>query len=194
MSTVEIAELLNLSRQRVDKLSRGERFPAPAAELAIGRVWKRDDVVAWATETGRLPQSGPPLVTERCSRLTHTSLTVTPRRAGDVARGKRGRRHTLRGVHRRAEALARGARRLADGARKAGRLHPVLRLQGRKTANSARPTRLRPLQTGSSTPVAPCCVRSTSWTHTSGALALRRPGVPPAAPRPAISSSSPAAC
>jgi prophage regulatory protein len=55
MSTVEIAELLNLSRQRVDKLSRGERFPAPAAELAIGRVWKRDDVVAWATETGRLP-------------------------------------------------------------------------------------------------------------------------------------------
>ena len=55
VSTVEIAELLGLSRQRVDKLSRGERFPAPVADLAIGRVWSRVAIVDWARQTGRLP-------------------------------------------------------------------------------------------------------------------------------------------
>ena len=55
VSTVEIAELLGISRQRVDKLSRADTFPMPTAELAIGRVWRRDDVVAWAKATGRLP-------------------------------------------------------------------------------------------------------------------------------------------
>ena len=55
VSTVEIAELLGLSRQRVDKLSRGERFPAPAADLAIGRVWSRVAIIDWAKQTGRLP-------------------------------------------------------------------------------------------------------------------------------------------
>jgi predicted DNA-binding transcriptional regulator AlpA len=55
MSTVEIAELLGLSRQRVDKLSRGDRFPAPVGDLAIGRVWSRAAIVEWAKQTGRLP-------------------------------------------------------------------------------------------------------------------------------------------
>jgi predicted DNA-binding transcriptional regulator AlpA len=55
VSTVEIAELLGLSRQRVDKLSRGERFPAPVADLAIGRVWARVAIIDWAKQTGRLP-------------------------------------------------------------------------------------------------------------------------------------------
>jgi predicted DNA-binding transcriptional regulator AlpA len=55
VSTVEIAGLLGLSRQRVDKLSRGDRFPAPVADLAIGRVWSRAAVVEWAKQTGRLP-------------------------------------------------------------------------------------------------------------------------------------------
>jgi len=54
MSTIEIAELLGITRQRVDKLSRTDGFPPPAAELAIGRVWRRDDVEAWARATGRL--------------------------------------------------------------------------------------------------------------------------------------------
>ena len=55
VSTVEIAELLGLTRQRIDKLSRSDTFPAPVASLAIGRVWRRDDVVGWAQQTGRLP-------------------------------------------------------------------------------------------------------------------------------------------
>ena len=55
LSTVEIAELLGLSRQRVDKLSRGDHFPPPVADLAIGRVWSRAAIVDWAKLTGRLP-------------------------------------------------------------------------------------------------------------------------------------------
>jgi predicted DNA-binding transcriptional regulator AlpA len=55
VSTIEIAQLLDLSRQRVDQLSRTDTFPAPVATLAIGRVWDRADVVTWAKQTGRLP-------------------------------------------------------------------------------------------------------------------------------------------
>lgn len=54
VSTPEIAELLGVSRQRVDQLSRTDDFPAPVADLAIGRVWTRDDVERWARATGRL--------------------------------------------------------------------------------------------------------------------------------------------
>jgi predicted DNA-binding transcriptional regulator AlpA len=54
VSTLEIAEMLGVTRQRVDQLHRTEGFPEPAAELAIGRVWRRQDVEAWARETGRL--------------------------------------------------------------------------------------------------------------------------------------------
>ena len=54
VSTVEIAAMLGVSRQRVDQLTRTEGFPEPVAELAIGRVWERADVEAWARETGRL--------------------------------------------------------------------------------------------------------------------------------------------
>ena len=55
MSTVEIAELLGVSRQRVDQLSRSDQFPKPAAELAVGRVWTKADIVDWAARTGRVP-------------------------------------------------------------------------------------------------------------------------------------------
>lgn len=55
VSTVEIANLLGLSRQRVDQLSRYDEFPSPVANLAIGRVWQRADVIEWAKDTGRLP-------------------------------------------------------------------------------------------------------------------------------------------
>ncbi len=50
----EIAELLGVSRQRVDQLAQGDDFPEPVSVLAAGRVWKRADVEAWARETGRL--------------------------------------------------------------------------------------------------------------------------------------------
>ena len=53
---VEIAELLGVSRQRVHQLmSAYDDFPAPLAELAMGRVWARQDVEAWADSHPRKP-------------------------------------------------------------------------------------------------------------------------------------------
>jgi predicted DNA-binding transcriptional regulator AlpA len=53
MGTTEIAELLGVSRQRADQLSRTEGFPEPVAEIAAGRIWLREDVDHWARQTGR---------------------------------------------------------------------------------------------------------------------------------------------
>lgn len=50
----EIADVLNLTTQRVDQLARTDpRFPAPAAVLAAGRIWRRADIEQWAKKTGR---------------------------------------------------------------------------------------------------------------------------------------------
>lgn len=50
----EIAAMLGgLSRQRIYQLTSSPTFPAPAADLSIGKVWRYDEVVAWATEHGR---------------------------------------------------------------------------------------------------------------------------------------------
>lgn len=57
VSTVEIAELLGMTRQGADRLSRKDGFPTPVAQLAIGRVWDRAQVVDWAKATGRLPDN-----------------------------------------------------------------------------------------------------------------------------------------
>jgi prophage regulatory protein len=54
VGAAEIAELLSISRQRVDQLAAGDDFPEPIAVLAAGRVWKRADVEAWARRTGRI--------------------------------------------------------------------------------------------------------------------------------------------
>lgn len=53
----EIAEILRVSRQRVDKLSRTDPgFPAPVARIQAGRIWRASDVAAWLS---RRPNSGP---------------------------------------------------------------------------------------------------------------------------------------
>jgi predicted DNA-binding transcriptional regulator AlpA len=50
----EVAEMLAVVRQYVDRLSREDpTFPRPVAELRSGRVWKRADIVKWAKATGR---------------------------------------------------------------------------------------------------------------------------------------------
>jgi predicted DNA-binding transcriptional regulator AlpA len=54
LSTVEIADLFSISRQRVDQLTRTESFPQPLAELPLGRIWLQDHVVEWVITTGRL--------------------------------------------------------------------------------------------------------------------------------------------
>ena len=47
----EVAQILGISRQRVHQLIRAyPDFPEPEAVLAVGRIWKREDIVAWAEE------------------------------------------------------------------------------------------------------------------------------------------------
>jgi prophage regulatory protein len=43
-----------VSRQRVQQLINRDDFPRPEVELDMGKVWKREDVEAWARSHGRL--------------------------------------------------------------------------------------------------------------------------------------------
>lgn len=49
-----IAEMLGVGKRRARQLADTPGFPAPAAELAIGRVWRRRQVERW-TSTRRGP-------------------------------------------------------------------------------------------------------------------------------------------
>lgn len=49
----EIRELFGISRQRAYQLTQKEDFPAPAAELRMGNVWRKQDVIDWARGTNR---------------------------------------------------------------------------------------------------------------------------------------------
>lgn len=53
MGAAEISALLGVSRQRVQQLVNRPDFPAPAAALAMGKVWNRADVLRWARSHGR---------------------------------------------------------------------------------------------------------------------------------------------
>lgn len=57
VGAAEIAELLGVSRQRVDQLTRRPEFPTPVAELASGRFWVRGQVERWAVDSGRIERS-----------------------------------------------------------------------------------------------------------------------------------------
>jgi predicted DNA-binding transcriptional regulator AlpA len=45
--------MLGVSRQRVQQLVNRNDFPEPEVALDMGKVWKREDVEAWATSRGR---------------------------------------------------------------------------------------------------------------------------------------------
>lgn len=53
VGSAEIGRMLGVNRQRVQQLVKRDDFPAPEAELAMGKVWKREDVEAWARSHGR---------------------------------------------------------------------------------------------------------------------------------------------
>jgi predicted DNA-binding transcriptional regulator AlpA len=60
VGVTEIAEMLGLSRQRVNQMVRDDPvFPRPEAELTGGRVWRTEVIEEWARETGRLPRQRP---------------------------------------------------------------------------------------------------------------------------------------
>ena len=48
VGTAEIASMLGVSRQRVDRIvATHTDFPAPEAELSAGRIWSREAVESW---------------------------------------------------------------------------------------------------------------------------------------------------
>lgn len=53
VGTTEIGQMLGVSRQRADQLTRTADFPEPVSTIAAGRIWNRADVDAWARATGR---------------------------------------------------------------------------------------------------------------------------------------------
>jgi prophage regulatory protein len=49
----EIGRMLGVSRQRVTQLTGLPTFPAPVVVLAMGKVWRTSEVIAWAEARGR---------------------------------------------------------------------------------------------------------------------------------------------
>ena len=58
MGSAEIGALFDISRQRVQQIIGQAGFPAPVAELAMGKVWSAEDVREWGIQTGRLDPDG----------------------------------------------------------------------------------------------------------------------------------------
>lgn len=54
MDMQAIADLIGVSKQRVQQLVAAAKLPEPTADLSIGRVWLRKDIEKWARETGRI--------------------------------------------------------------------------------------------------------------------------------------------
>ena len=53
VAQAEMCEMLGLTRKRVAVLANAPGFPPPFATLSVGRIWRYDDVRAWAEQTGR---------------------------------------------------------------------------------------------------------------------------------------------
>lgn len=59
IGTSEMAELLGISRVRAQQLQAKPGFPEPLAVLAAGKIYDRDQVLAWADERERLAPLSP---------------------------------------------------------------------------------------------------------------------------------------
>ena len=55
VGAAEIAAMLGVTKQRVNQMAtdRNSSFPKPVAELTAGRIWRRDDIKAWARHSRR---------------------------------------------------------------------------------------------------------------------------------------------
>lgn len=54
VGVAEVADLLQVSRQRVHQLAAATGFPKPVAVLSAGLIWHRRDIERWAVSQGRL--------------------------------------------------------------------------------------------------------------------------------------------
>ena len=50
VGAAEIASMLGISRQRVHQVTTRPGFPAPVVVLSMGKVWHREEVLAWDRE------------------------------------------------------------------------------------------------------------------------------------------------
>jgi prophage regulatory protein len=50
VGAAEIGKLLGVSRQRVQQIVSRPDFPKPEVDLAMGKVWKTEDVERWIQE------------------------------------------------------------------------------------------------------------------------------------------------
>jgi predicted DNA-binding transcriptional regulator AlpA len=50
MGAREIENRLGVSRQRVQQLVSRSDFPVPYDELAMGKVWRKDDIERWIAQ------------------------------------------------------------------------------------------------------------------------------------------------
>ena len=81
----EVAEMLGVSRQRVHQIIQTyPDFPQPEAELAVGRIWRRDLVARWI--------SSHPRRTGRPSTIAKDS-PVGNRPPGGAGGSRGGRKH-----------------------------------------------------------------------------------------------------
>jgi predicted DNA-binding transcriptional regulator AlpA len=53
VGAAELEKMLRVSRQRVQQIVNRDDFPQPDVTLAMGKVWKRSEVEAWARARGR---------------------------------------------------------------------------------------------------------------------------------------------
>jgi prophage regulatory protein len=82
VGTAEIAEMLGVTRQRADQLTRSSGFPRPQATLNVGRIWNREAVIVWGLSTKRLTaHPGPDLLTQVASHITSGQVVVVESRA-----------------------------------------------------------------------------------------------------------------
>lgn len=71
MGSREIEQRLGVSRQRVFQLAARADWPAPYDELAMGKVWRKEDIEAWIREHR-------PELAEDAGHIEGTSQRDTP--------------------------------------------------------------------------------------------------------------------
>jgi predicted DNA-binding transcriptional regulator AlpA len=99
LGTAEVAELLSVSRQRVDQLASSYAdFPKPEAELAAGRIWARAAVDAWLAthperRAGRAEGRG--IMFDHLSDLSRQSFVLAQEEARELGHNYVGCEHLV---------------------------------------------------------------------------------------------------
>ncbi len=102
LGLTEIAELLGVSRQRVDQLSNSYAdFPAPEVDLASGRVWSKEAIEGWlATHPDRAPGrvEGASIRFDRLTGRARTVFVHAQAEASALGHSHVGCEHMLVGI------------------------------------------------------------------------------------------------